>query len=131
MPNEQNLRPPFSPNEAREYGRRGGIASAESRRQKKTFAETLDRLLETPVTDKAQLEIIRKTGIPINGEPTYKDFITATTLFKAIKRGSVDDLSKLIDILGESNGVLPADDPHEDALSRSLREMAEELESDV
>ncbi len=44
MANEQNLKVPTS-EEAREYGRRGGIASGEARREKATMKKTLEMLL--------------------------------------------------------------------------------------
>lgn len=45
MANEQNLRTP-STEEAREIGRKGGLASAEARKRKKTLKEELLLLLE-------------------------------------------------------------------------------------
>lgn len=46
MANEQNLRPVRNEKEARELGRKGGIASGEARRQKKTMRETLEQMLD-------------------------------------------------------------------------------------
>lgn len=45
MANEQNLRTPSS-SEAREIGRKGGLASAEARKRRKTLKEELLLLLE-------------------------------------------------------------------------------------
>ena len=52
MANEQNLRVPTS-NEARENGKKGGIASGEARRRKKLLRECLEELLEKEITDKS------------------------------------------------------------------------------
>ena len=49
MANEQNLRVPTS-NEAREIGKKGGIASGESRRRKKLLRECIDELLAKEYT---------------------------------------------------------------------------------
>lgn len=51
MANEQNLRVPTS-KEARENGRKGGIASAKARKEKKSMRELMNILLELPVSDK-------------------------------------------------------------------------------
>lgn len=45
MANEQNLRTPTT-EEAREIGRKGGLASAKARREKKTLKMELEALLE-------------------------------------------------------------------------------------
>lgn len=110
--NEQNLRPPYTPKEARSYGAKGGQKSGESKRRKKTISATLDKLLSEPVKDAKQLDVIAKSGMPVGARPTYKDFLVASVIMKSIKRGNVDDLSKIIDIIGESadrqaeNGML-------------------------
>lgn len=52
MANEQNLKVPTS-SEARENGKKGGIASGESRRNKKLLRECLEILLEKEITDKS------------------------------------------------------------------------------
>ena len=54
MANEQNLIPNSerSPNEVRENGKKGGIASGKARRQKKLLRECLEILLEKEMTDK-------------------------------------------------------------------------------
>ena len=52
MANEQNLRVPTS-SEARENGRKGGIASGEARRAKKNLREDMQILMEADLTDKS------------------------------------------------------------------------------
>ena len=56
MANEQNLRVPTS-EEAREIGRKGGLASAESRRRKKEMRETLEILLSMPLHNGEAVDI--------------------------------------------------------------------------
>lgn len=46
MANPENLRPPFTSNEARENGKKGAIASAKARRAKKDLREAMIALLE-------------------------------------------------------------------------------------
>ena len=51
MPNEQNLSVPTS-SEARENGKKGGIASGEARRAKKSLREAMQILMEADLTGK-------------------------------------------------------------------------------
>ena len=51
MANEQNLRVPTS-SEARENGKKGGIASGEARRAKKSLREAMQVLMEADLTGK-------------------------------------------------------------------------------
>ena len=48
--NNENLRPPFSPTEVREQGRKGGIACGEARRRKKSMREWAEVLGEVGMT---------------------------------------------------------------------------------
>ena len=50
MANARNLKPFQSVNEAREYGRIGGIRSGESRRHKRDLKTALEALLDETVT---------------------------------------------------------------------------------
>ena len=50
---ERNLNPVRSENEAREKGKKGGIASGEARRKKKTIRETLEMMLSGKMPDGA------------------------------------------------------------------------------
>ena len=105
MANEQNLRPPFTPEEAREYGRKGAAKAAELRAQKKTFAAMTKKALQQKVTDAKQLEIIKKSGITKAKNPTYMDFLIASVIMKSIKKGSVDDILKYQQIIGEKPNI--------------------------
>ena len=59
MANAKNLKVPTS-KEAREYGRRGGIASGKARAVRKTFKEDLLGMLDDPKQQKAILEALMK-----------------------------------------------------------------------
>lgn len=52
MTGEKNLRPIRSEDEAKEKGRKGGIASGEARRQKKTLREAMQILMDSDLTGK-------------------------------------------------------------------------------
>lgn len=67
MANEENLRP-FTSDQSREEaaknGRKGGIKSGESRREKKQFAELLAMVDAMPMKSKGFTEGLRQLGIP-------------------------------------------------------------------
>ena len=97
MANNQNLRVPTS-KEAREIGRKGGIASGKARKEKATMRETLKLLLETEAK---------------NGQ-TYKELATIGLIKGAVK-GNSNNYRVILETLGElfeaeqkkqSNGVI-------------------------
>lgn len=62
MANEQNLRVPTS-EEAREIGRKGGIASGKARREKKTLAQIGDMIGALDIKSEKNRAILRDAGI--------------------------------------------------------------------
>ena len=65
MANEQNLKPVKSKKEARERGRKGGLASGEARRKRKTLKEELLLMLsDGDIQEKISLALINEA---ING----------------------------------------------------------------
>ncbi len=97
----ENLVKPRSTDEAREWGRNGGIASGESRRRKKSVAEIVGQVLNERITDRFILADITEHSIPVPEKPTYKDYLIGSVVMKTIERGKVDDLIKIMEILGE------------------------------
>lgn len=65
MANEQNLKPVKSKKEARERGRKGGLASGDARRKRKTLKEELLLMLsDGDIQEKISLALINEA---ING----------------------------------------------------------------
>ena len=65
MANEQNLKPVKSKKEARERGRKGGLASGEARRKRKTLKEELHLMLsDGDIQEKISTALINEA---ING----------------------------------------------------------------
>ena len=65
MANEQNLKPVKSKKEARERGRKGGLASGEARRKRKTLKEELLLMLsDGDIQEKISIALINEA---ING----------------------------------------------------------------
>lgn len=92
MANEENLKP-FSTRtkkEQREIQVKGGIASGEARRAKKTMKEMLDYLLEKEIANSKTGEIV-----------TYREAILTSCIKKAIK-GDVKAAQFVRDTAGEA-----------------------------
>ena len=85
MANEKNLKPVRTKSEARERGKKGGIASGEARRERKTFREGLLYLLNTPCDDQ---------------EGTQQDAILVSLIQKA-RTGDVRAIEAIRDTIGE------------------------------
>lgn len=99
MANEDNLIPVRTEEEAREKGRRGGIASGEARRRKKTIKETLDILLECKPTDK-DLALMRAQGVDVDNDATYRQAIAFSIVNRAMK-GNTKAFELIRDTIGE------------------------------
>ena len=84
MANEQNLKKIQTTKEARELGRKGGIASGKVRQEKATMRKTLEMLLDTKSK---------------NGK-TYKELATLGLLKGAIN-GNANNYRTILEVLGE------------------------------
>lgn len=91
--NEGNLKKPRSTEEAREWGRRGGIKSGQARREKTDFKKKCQLWMETEVTKD-------KNGNPVTGA----DLMIAVA-GKEIKNGS----SKFWELMRDTAGFKPID----------------------
>lgn len=89
-----NLKVPTS-EEAREYGRLGGIASGKARREKATLKKTLETLLE--MTNK-------ETG------QTYQEEVTIG-LIKGAKLGKAENYKLIAQMLGEMENDISTTTP--------------------
>lgn len=95
MAGKNNLNPPIrSTEEAREKGKKGGIASGEARRKKKTIRETLEMMLSGKMPDGA----------------TRQDAIVVALMEKALS-GDVRAFEAIRDSIGEKpvNAISGAD----------------------
>lgn len=102
--------------EAKELGRKGGVASGKSRRRKRQFMDELEMLL--PLTDKG------KDGKPIinpltGRKQTVQQSITMQLLLKA-RKGDVKAAKLIFEVLGER--LLRAEETHEVNVTHSRYE---------
>ena len=103
MANEKNLRVPTS-SEARENGKKGGIASGIARREKKTVQKILNDFLETSAKDNPQVaKLAAKMGL--QSDESIKDLFTIVCTLNTLKSGNLGDLEKLTKLLGEQTEI--------------------------
>lgn len=98
MPNEKNLKR-LSPSEARKNGQKGGKASAESRRQRKTLRENMNLLLNLEVTGTKDFNKLSEMGIPL--EEIDNAMLLTAALFQRAKTGDVAAYREIRDLIGE------------------------------
>ena len=103
MPNKQNLRVPTS-SEARENGKKGGIASGIARREKKTVQKILNDFLSTAAKDNPQVaKLAAKMGL--KSDDSIKDLFTIVCTLNTLKDGNLSDLERLSKLLGEQTEI--------------------------
>ena len=103
MANEQNLRVPTS-SEARENGKKGGIASGIARREKKTVQKILNDFLSTAAKDNPQVaKLAAKMGL--KSDDSIKDLFTIVCTLNTLKDGNLSDLERLSKLLGEQTEI--------------------------
>ena len=102
----ENLIPVRSKEEARERGRKCGIASGKARRekkeQKKTIASALELKLNAKIPDAMAKKMQAQTGI---SELDYRTALAYSVISTGIKKGDANALRVITDYIGEK----PAD----------------------
>ena len=102
MPNEQNLVPIQSTEEARERGRKGGIASGVSRRRKRGLREAADLYLSMPVANRKKWNAIAKEGIEPEDIDNQMAMIIGLT--QAAIGGDAKAAKLLFELVGDQSG---------------------------
>lgn len=101
MPNERNLIPVRSTEEARERGRNGGRASGEARRRKKSLREAAELYLSLPVSDKRAWNKLARDGVAPEDVDNQMAIIAGLTI-KAAK-GDAKAAKVLFDLIGDQS----------------------------
>lgn len=96
MANNENLRR-LSPNEAREYGRRGGKASGISRRRKADLRKSLNLLLTAEIDSPEWTPVLEALGL----DSTLESAINAALIREALA-GNVKAYIAIRDTLGQT-----------------------------
>ena len=102
MPNERNLIPVRSTEEARERGRNGGRASGKSRRRKKSLREAAELYLSLPVADKRAWNKLARDGVDPEDVDNQMAIIAGLTI-KAVK-GDAKAAKLLFELVGDQSG---------------------------
>ena len=132
MANEKNLKPVRTESEARELGRKGGIASGKKRREQKLLKDTLLELLTLPATKSTPKDISDAAALSeLKSGLTVQEEI-AVALVKKAKNGDL----RAIELLRDTIGQKPVDkqitqtiqtDPLDDESEEVLQAMKEQL----
>lgn len=122
MGNEKNLKPVRSTEEARERGRKGGVASGKSRREKRTLRENMELILSLPADEKMKKELSR-----LGVDEKYMDnaMIVTAALFKKASKGDLAAIKEIRDLTEENLlplGAVQEDDPITAALKEELND---------
>ena len=97
---KKNLKPIRSVDEAREKGKKGGEASGEARRKKKTLRENMELLLGLDVTSTKDFNKLYALGIP--EEEINNTMLLTAAMFERAKKGDVAAYKEIRDLVGES-----------------------------
>ena len=125
MSNLQNLRTPTS-DEAREIGRKGGIASGEARRKKKACAEIAMRVIGSELSGADRSKVEKVTGPLGDDEATLYAAALAQVVTKAVK-GDLKAFRELQNVVEKAQGGAAMQQREDDPLSAALRELGENL----
>lgn len=103
MANDENLRPAYSPSEAREYGRVGGLRSGIARRERASLKETARLILSMDSASPQMIDAMAQMGLDPD-ERTNAAMVTAAMVVKA-SRGDV----RAYKALSQNMALLDAD----------------------
>ena len=114
--------------EAREYGRKGGIASGESRRKKKTAKEVVNMILNLKTTNADLQEKMREMGIE-EDEMTNIASMSVAVMEKAIG-GDYRSYNSLLEVAGEKVQEIKINTAIDDKVQK-LEAMMDEIGQDT
>lgn len=126
MANEQNLKPVRTKEEARERGRKGGIASGKARAKKKSIAEQTMFALNAAMNAATKEEAERTLGEIGEGEDTLYIGMTAAMIREALN-GNVKAYTALNAAMRDAGAAGVLADAEDDAFTAALRERASGL----
>ena len=100
MAGKDNLNVIRSENEAREKGKKGGIASGEARRRKKTMREALEMMLYDTKLNEQTKQMLQAEGIKNADDFNHQMVITRSLIAKA-ESGDVQAYHAICAMIGE------------------------------
>lgn len=97
--NEKNLRP-FTKEQAREYGRKGGLKAAETKRKRKNAKECMNMILALDAKGKKSRELMTNMGIEDKEQQNIM-LLMATMFAKAASTGDPSAIKTILEIAGD------------------------------
>lgn len=121
MAGKDNLRV-LTPEEAREIGKKGGIASVKARRKKKALNDTINELFSMPIKDGKinDIEQIKSLAAVKGQNITVQEAIVIAQIQKAIK-GDQRAARLLFEMMGEQLANNAAQTENHSALVDAIR----------
>lgn len=101
MANEQNLIPQAHKLTVEDQSK-GGKKSVQVRREQKTVQAILNDYLSQEVKSNKSLKRVAESA-GIKGNQSIKELVTAVCILNTLKKGDVEKLKTLCEILGETN----------------------------
>ena len=117
--NDGNLKRPSS-DEARELGRRGGVASGIARWRRKALREAADIFLALPLPDKDEVKRLRKLGLGMDDIDVQMGIVAR--LAQMAMLGDTKAAKLLFDIVGSEPETNYLDEYDDDPITQSLNE---------
>lgn len=109
MANPENLRPPYSPSEAREHGRAGGLRSGAKRREKASIKEKLEILMTMDVSDPKQRAVMKRLGF--DEDELSNDAMLASSMMLRAGAGNVQAFKAIQSIVEPGSARFGTDKP--------------------
>lgn len=105
-PNVREISKKITPEQRKEYGRKGGLMKGENFKRRKAFKETLNLLLELPLTDKTLTNVESiKSFAKLKGKNVTVDQALMVKLIQRALNGDLNAITMVRDTVGEK----PAD----------------------
>lgn len=128
MANEKNLKP-FTSNQSREEavknGQKGGIASGESKRERKTIQNILNDWLNQDCDQIPQAAKLAKK-IGINGNSSLKQLFALAAILKSLENTNLNQLEQLSNLLGEHTEDGGTEAQKQEALLNAIQKVVNE-----
>lgn len=117
MANEKNLIPisQRSSNEARENGKKGGIASGEARRQKSSIKSILKTWAESPIA----VSKLKKQAEQFGIETDEGRSLLTLALIQGAMKGNSQYMERVLNLLGEDEAG--NNEPTDDGFSEAIK----------
>ena len=105
-PNVREISKKITPEQRKEYGRMGGLMKGENFKRRKEFKETLNLLLELPLTDKTLTNVENiKSFAKLKGKNVTVDQALMVKLIQKALNGDLNAITMVRDTVGENPAV--------------------------